>query len=59
MSRRYRTLVRAATAWKAGKPHRAWEILADAGMADQWPAFQRVALRHARARYVRTMRLYS
>lgn len=54
-SMRHRTFTRAAAAWQAGKPHTAWEILADAGLQDEWPVFQRVALRLARRRFVRRM----
>jgi hypothetical protein len=54
-STRRRTFARAVTAWRTGRPHTAWEILADAGMAELWPDFQRVALRHARNRYQRAM----
>lgn len=49
---------RAVQAWNAGKPHQAWEILTTAGYGDQWPRFQAVALRQARARYGRRMRSY-
>jgi hypothetical protein len=49
---RRRVYSRAARAWNDGKPHTAWEILADAGMADHWPYFQREAFRSARQRYL-------
>jgi len=49
-------LARAVLAWRGSRPHTAWSILADAGMAELWPEFQRVALRHARNRYTRAMR---
>ena len=52
---RRRVLYRAATAWRDGHPHTAWSILAQAGMGELWPEFQRVALRHARSRYQRAM----
>lgn len=58
MSHAHRTLRRAAMAWRIGRPHRAWEILAEAGMADQWPTFQRVVLQRARARYTARMAEY-
>ena len=54
-STRRRTFARAVTAWRSGRPHTAWEILAAAGMADHWPEFQRVALRAARGRYQRAI----
>lgn len=53
---RRRAYRRAALAWQAGKPHTAWEILATSGLADEWPYFQRVALRIARGRFVARMR---
>ena len=49
---RARTFDRAARAWVAGKPHTAWQILAEAGLTDQWPAFLRVALARARRTYL-------
>jgi len=55
MNDRTRAIRRAVTAWRAGKPHQAWEILASAGYADYWPVFQRVALRHARCRFTARM----
>ena len=54
-SQRARVITRAVAAWHAGKPHTAWQTLADAGMGAYWPMFQRVALRHARKRYTRAM----
>ena len=42
---------RAAVAWQAGKPYTAWEILAQSGLQDEWPAFRKVASRIARARF--------
>jgi len=54
-SARHRAHVRAAVAWRAGKPHAAWQVLAEAGLAHEWPAFQRVALRQARRRYLTAM----
>lgn len=49
---------RAVQAWNAGRPHQAWEILTTAGYGDQWPRFQAIALRQARARYGARMRAY-
>jgi alpha-beta hydrolase superfamily lysophospholipase len=51
-------LDRAVIAWRVGKPHRAWEILAEAGMSDYWARFQRTALQHARRGYTRAMERY-
>jgi len=45
----------AARAWNASKPHRALEILIEAGYRDMWPEFQRRALRVARRRYMARM----
>jgi hypothetical protein len=50
---RRRAFRRAAEAWRAGRPHTAWEILAEAGLSDHWREFQRTALRVARRRYLR------
>lgn len=55
-SHRQRALDRAVAAWRSGKPHTAWQILSDAGMADYWPTFQRTALRVARKRYTTAVR---
>lgn len=55
ISVRLRVLTRAAQAWEAGRPHQAWQILDRAGMGDEWREFQRVALQHARRRFVRQM----
>lgn len=52
-------LARATAAWRAGRPHHAWQILATAGMADYWPEFRRQALALARTRYVRLMSRYT
>jgi hypothetical protein len=38
-------------AWRIGRPHLAWQILNEAGLAAEWPVFLRVALRRARERY--------
>lgn len=54
-SQRRRVLRRAARAWKAGKPHTAWSILAECGLSEYWPAFRNTALRMARQRYEREM----
>lgn len=54
-SMRRRVHKRAASAWLAGKPHTAWEILDGAGLADEWPEFQRVAFRLARRRFLDQM----
>ena len=54
-SDRRRVWKRAALAWQAGKPHQAWEILAQAGYAHEWHRFQRVALRIARGRFTAAM----
>jgi hypothetical protein len=56
---RERTLDRAVVAWRVGRPHRAWEILADAGLQAYWPTFLRTALGRARKGYVRTMSRYT
>ena len=50
---RVRAFKRAAVAWRAGRPHQAWEILATSGFGDHWKEFQRQALSQARARYLR------
>src|SRR5262245_13362695 len=50
---------RAARAWRAGQPHRALEIMEEAGLRDEWPVFVRVAARTARARYERRMSTYT
>lgn len=50
-SQRHRTLVRAARAWKAGKPHTAWEIMHAAGLDRDWPQLQRALLADARRRF--------
>jgi hypothetical protein len=42
-------------AYAAGKPYRAYEILAAAGLGDRWRDFERAALKAARARYAREM----
>ena len=49
----------AARAWNAGRPHRALEIMTDAGCRELWPVFQRVALRRARERYHRRITIAS
>jgi hypothetical protein len=53
--KRHRALRQAVQAWRVGRPHRAWQILAEAGMADHWQEFQRVALRRARERFLARM----
>lgn len=58
-SARVRVLQRARDAWTAGKPHTAWQILAEAGMAAHWPEFQRTALAHARRGFTRAMTRYT
>lgn len=57
-SMRVRVISHARVAWRVGKPHRAWEIFAEAGMADYWPTFQRKALETARRGYTRAMERY-
>ena len=52
---RYRTLVRAAREWEAGRPHQALMILDEAGMRALWPQFVRVATAHARKRFTRAI----
>ena len=50
-ARRIRAFRRAASAWNQGKPHRAWEIIATAGLDDPdgaWRAFRTEACRRAR-----------
>jgi hypothetical protein len=49
---RRRVYRRAALAWRAGKPHQALEILADAGLQGEWSVFVRVAHRYAREHYL-------
>lgn len=56
---RVRVLRRAAVQWRAGKPHKAWETLQEAGMGRYWPTFQRVAFREARRGYTRAMSRYT
>jgi len=41
-----------------GRPHRAWQTLQEAGMAELWPTFQKVALQYARQRYEDQMSAY-
>jgi hypothetical protein len=49
----------AARAWNDRKPHRALEIIREAGYgADEWREFQRIMLRRARARFDRAMASY-
>jgi hypothetical protein len=50
-ARRQRVFHRAAYAWNNGKPHQAWEILAQEGYGDHWRDFQTEALRRARRTY--------
>lgn len=52
---RRRVFTRAARAWSQGYPHRALEILTEAGLVDYWPDFRDAALRRARERFVRLM----
>lgn len=52
-SQRHRTIVRAARAWRVGRPHLAWEILEEAGLGKLYPAFVRECQRQARERYLR------
>lgn len=54
-SERRRVFRRAAVAWQSGKPHTAWEILAESGFQDEWPRFRKVALRIARGRFTAAM----
>lgn len=54
----HRVLRRAVLAWRDDRPHQAWAILAEAGMADHWPAFQRAMLADARERYLARMGRY-
>lgn len=54
-SMRRRVYTRAAVAWQAGKPHTAWEILAASGLQEEWPTFQRVALRIARRKFLKRL----
>jgi hypothetical protein len=54
-SMRRRVYRRAALAWLASRPHQALEILTAAGLAREWPTFQRVAFRLARERFLRRM----
>lgn len=56
---RRRVLMRAVAAWQASKPHTAWEILAQAGMAHYWPYLRRALLRANRERFERTMSRYT
>ena len=46
-----RVLTRAARIHDAGRPHEAWAVIADAGMAKEYPTFLREGLRYARRRY--------
>lgn len=52
-SQRHRIMVRAARAWKAGKPHTAWEIMMAAGLDREWPLLKAELLRQARKRFER------
>lgn len=56
---RVRAFNRAARAWRAGYPHQALEILRAAGLEGHWPEFRDQALRRARERYVRLIRITS
>lgn len=57
-SGRVRVIERAVVAYRVGKPHMAWQILAEAGMVDYWPEFLREALTRARRGYTRAMSRY-
>jgi hypothetical protein len=48
---RTRAFRRAAVAWSAGKPHQAWEILAESGYGHLWPVFMTGALVRARREF--------
>lgn len=52
---RHRAIRRAVRAWQGGRPHEALELLAEAGMKDQWPEFIRAAHADARRRFKRAM----
>lgn len=58
-SQRVRVIRRALALWRAGRPHAALDLLAEAGMSDYIPAFQRAAFAAARARYKRLSSRYS
>lgn len=51
-----RQLTRAAKAWLAGNPHRAWEII-QAHDPRLWRPFQAGMLEHARDNYIQRMGL--
>jgi hypothetical protein len=48
---RRRTFRRAAEAYRAGKPYKAWEILATAGMGEHWREFLKINQAAARQRF--------
>lgn len=54
-----RVLTRAAQAWQGGRPHQAWQIVAEAGLQGGWATFQREALAASRKRYVAAMTEYT
>jgi len=45
-------LAEAARHWEDGYPHRAWEVMADAGLDHEYPRFVRVATSRARRTYL-------
>lgn len=45
----------AAEHWLASRPHAAWATFDRAGLLDEWPTFQRVALRRARRTFLARM----
>jgi len=46
-----RVLTRARDVHRAGRPHQAWQVIAEAGMADEYPLFLRAGLADARRRF--------
>ena len=52
-------LNRAVAEWNAGRPYGAWQVLADAGMSDQWVTFQREAFTSARRTFTLRMSQYT
>lgn len=53
-----RVVVHAARVWIAGWPHRAWEIMREAGLDSEFPALNRELQLRMRKRFQRKMARY-